>query len=121
MTSDTDPNEDLISSITPEVMQCLTTNRFFEALDDVLSPAEESRAPLPCRGDYENTRFILRRLGFDDAELDDIFGVLRNQGGFCDCEILYNVVESSRLKAKYWRAKADGRCPSTTHHGGNNG
>jgi hypothetical protein len=121
MTSDSGPDEELISSITPEVMRCLKTKRFFEALDDVLSPPEESRAPLPCRGDYENSRLILRRLGFDDAELDDILGVLRKQRGFCDCEILYNVVESSRLKAKYWRAKADGRSPSTMHHGGNKG
>ena len=24
------------------------------------------------------------------------------QGGFCDCEVLYNVVDESRLKAEYW-------------------
>ena len=75
MTSDTGPDEELISSITPEATPCLTTKRFFEALDDVLSPVEESRAPLPCRGDYENSRLILRQiLGFDDGELDDILG-----------------------------------------------
>jgi hypothetical protein len=39
------------------------------------------------------------------------------QGGFCDCEILYNVAEQSRLKAEYWMAKAEGLKPYDPHAG----
>jgi hypothetical protein len=117
MTRDASPDEDFIASITADVMRSLTTKGFFDALDAVLSPVEESRAPVACRGDYENSKAILRGLGFDDAALDDIFAVLMDRGGFCDCEILYNAAESSRLKTKYWRARAGGGPPSSTHHG----
>lgn len=37
------------------------------------------------------------------------------QGGFCDCEILYNVVENGRLKAEYWTARSEGRNPYNPH------
>ena len=39
------------------------------------------------------------------------------KGGFCDCEILYNVVEESRLKAEYWQARAAGVEPPNSHKG----
>jgi Protein of unknown function (DUF2695) len=42
---------------------------------------------------------VLRTAGFDSEEMADIFDVLRSKGGCCDCEILYNVAESSRLKS----------------------
>jgi hypothetical protein len=37
-----------------------------------------------------------------------MFAVLRAQGACCDCEVLYNVAESSRLKAEYWKRQAHG-------------
>jgi hypothetical protein len=57
-------------NIAPDVMRCLFRARFFERLDDLFSPIDESSQ--------------------------------------CDCEILYNVAESSRLKAKHWRGVAEG-------------
>lgn len=36
-------------------------------------------------------------------------------GGFCDCEILYNVAEESHFKSKYWKARARGNSPSDPH------
>lgn len=53
--------------------------------------------------------------GFSEDELFDVFHVLMAKGGFCDCEILYNAMESSRLKKEYWRARAEGRKPYDPH------
>ena len=45
-------------------------------------------------------------MNLDTTAMEEVFDVLRSQGGFCDCEVLYNVSESSRLKATYWRDKS---------------
>ena len=105
MTSET--NDEYVVSITPYVMKYLAKSHFFEGLDDLLCPSGESRQARKCGGDYGLAESLLLELGLDRADLDDVYVVLRAQGGFCDCEILYNVAESSRLKAKYWRGRAD--------------
>ena len=97
-------DSDLIAAITPDVMACLRRSQFFEKLDDLLSPTEGGSGS--CHGDYRLSEDILRSGGYDSEELRDIFDVLRSQGGCCDCEILYNVTETSRLKEKYWRSRA---------------
>ena len=53
-------------------------------------------------------------MGSDDV--DDILAVLTSRGACCDCEVLYNVAEESRLKAQYWSSRnlergTDGRLP----------
>ena len=101
------PDSELIADITPDVMRCLVGARIFEALDDVLCPADVSRARRECHGDYRHARTVLLALGFREDELFDVFHVLMARGGYCDCEILYNAVEASRLKAEYWRARAE--------------
>ena len=105
---ETDPDHDLISSITPDVMTCLERSGLFRKLDDLLCPEGRSQPRANCSGDYQLSKSILQAAGFDSSELTDIFGVLGSQGGCCDCEILYNVAESSRLKADYWRDRAKG-------------
>ena len=108
----------LIAAITPDVMGCLGRSKFFEELDDHLSPADKPIAPERCRGTFEISDLILRSQGYDEAARTDIFDVLRSKGGFCDCEILYNVVETNRLKAEYSKARAkeieqsDGHIPT---------
>jgi hypothetical protein len=94
-----EPDQELISSITPDVMTCLERSGFFRKLDDLLRPEDYSQPHADCSGDYQLSKSILPAAGFDSADLTDIFNVLRSQGGCCDCEILYNVAESSRLKA----------------------
>src|SRR6266498_1361374 len=95
-------DSDLISSITPDVMASLRRSRFFEELDNLLSPTDSLElAPAQCGGNYELSENILRLTGYDSEAVTDIFAVFRSQGGCCDCEILYNVAETSRLKAKY--------------------
>src|SRR5262249_8615423 len=98
-----DPDDDLITLITPDVMKCLDYEDFFCKLDDLICPKDRLRIREECRGDYKLSGSILHAAGFDSSELSDILSVLRSKGGCCDCEILYNVVESSRLKAEYWR------------------
>jgi len=110
---------EFVASITSDIMACLADRRFFEALDNRLCPNETADAREFCRGNYELSESILRSQGFGDTDIADIFQVLGAQGGCCDCELLYNVAESSRLKATYWRAKAEGKEPPPHFHASN--
>lgn len=109
-------DSELIESITPDVMTCLRRSLFFERLDDLLSPKGNSHREA-CTGNYELSKWVLKASGFDSDDLRDIFDVLRAQGGCCDCEILYNVAESSRLKSDYWKRRADDTEARTKHPG----
>jgi len=53
--------------------------------------------------------------GFDENDIAEILEVLGTNGGHCDCEILFNVAENSRLKSEYWRARAEGRLLPQPH------
>jgi hypothetical protein len=110
-----DADDELIASIAPDVMKCLVDSGFFDKLDDLLCSDDDSCRHENCRRDYNLSEAVLRASEFDGAARADIFEVLRSKGGFCDCEILYNVVESSRLKTKYWRSRADGRTDPPRH------
>lgn len=110
-------DEELIDEITPAVMRCLVGSRFFEFLDDAMCPKEASNTRSSCWGDFRVSKPILLSRGFTEDEFFDVFHVLMRQGGFCDCEILYNVVEESRLKAEYWIAREEGRTPYDPHAG----
>lgn len=110
-------NDDFTASISSDVMLVLTRVGFFGDLDEALCPVVQAQAAAACNGDYTISERLLRAKNFDAEDLDDIFEVLKSRGGFCDCEILYNAVETSRLKATYWRARADG-APAPNPHGG---
>ena len=101
-----DSDDELISDITADVMKCLVSAHFLEKLDDVLSPEEERCSLQVCGGDYKLSESILIPSEFTLEDLADIWAVLRLKGGFCDCEILYNVSPSSRLASRYWRKRA---------------
>jgi hypothetical protein len=109
-------DDELIASITQYVMACLAARKFFEELDNRLCPTDASVTRELCQGDYAVSESILRACGFDEGERRDIFRVLRAQGGCCDCEVLYNVIEANRLKAEHWRARAAGLQPPATHN-----
>jgi hypothetical protein len=75
-----DSDRDFISSITAEVIGCLNCSQFFEKLDDLLCPTEGLGShPEECNRDYKLSQAILREAGFDTADLEDIFDVLRAQ------------------------------------------
>lgn len=107
MSDEQNSEQGYVAAITSDVMSVLSGTGLFDALDEVLCPVDESKPAVVCRSDYEVSRRILVGLGFKADDLEDIFNVLRSRGGCCDCEILYNVIETSRLKSKYWRAQAD--------------
>ena len=111
------PDSELIAEITPDVMRCLVGASVFEVLDDVLCPADQSKVRQRCHGDYRHARGVLRARGFRANEEFDVFHVLMARGGYCDCEILYNAVEESRLKAEYWQARASQIEPYDPHAG----
>ena len=110
------PDEQLIEDITPDVMRILNGTGFFRQLDDVMCPADNEGRPAQCWGDFRNSKPLLHKCGITEEELFDVFHVLMLQGGFCDCEILYNVVEENRLKAGYWMARAEGLEPRNPHN-----
>jgi len=107
------PDSEFVASITLDVMRCLDHSGFFEKLDDLLCPKDDSHIPESCSGDCKLSESILRVSGFEESDFADVFDVLRAKGGFCDCEILYNASESNRLKSKYWQARARGIDPHT--------
>ena len=109
-------DEEFANSIAPEVLRCLAASNFFEALDDKLSPADGSAANRKCDGTFAITKLILHSQNYEEEELDDIILVLQSRGGFCDCEVLYNVSEENRLKSDYWSRKAAGKNPKYPQH-----
>jgi hypothetical protein len=110
-------DDELISSIAPDVMKCLGRCGFFEKLDDLLSPEDNSTPSQSCDGKHGLSESILFASGFERDELDDILAVLQSKGGCCDCEVLYNVAETSRLEAQYWRRRAEGLQKPIRHVG----
>jgi hypothetical protein len=90
------PHHDLIASITSDVMKCLQRSKFFEKLDDILSPSDGSQPQEVCSENYKLSEAIVRESGLEFSDFAGIFNVLRSQGGFCDCEVLYNASDSSR-------------------------
>jgi hypothetical protein len=97
------PDDDLISSITPDVSQALKNRGFFKALDDTLCRISSDLKVARCKGDFSNSKAALLASGFPESDHDDVFGVLMALGAYCDCEVLYNVAEDNRLKAQYWK------------------
>ena len=91
-------------SISEAVLGILGKERFFERLDDRFCPADPSKDRVTCGHSYIHTTEILRELGMDSEEVQDVLAVMGLRGGCCDCEILYNVAEESRLKAEHWKA-----------------
>lgn len=111
------PDERLIADITPDVMRILDRTGFFKRLDDVMCPTDTEAMRAQCWGDFRNAKPLLHKCGITEDELFDVLHVLMLQGGFCDCEILYNVVEENRLKSEYWKACAEGLAPPNPHKG----
>jgi hypothetical protein len=95
-------NDDYIRQISADVLTVLRSRQFFSQLDDLLAPARSSRA-IKCKHDFQHSRNILRKLGFKDDDIADVIAVLQASGACCDCEVLYNVAEESRLKSKHWK------------------
>jgi len=102
---------ELIESINPDVMNVLAATGFFAALDDRLCPADSSvaaeKVPKHVRNNVIHCAVEgVSERGYSGRYFSDVISVMQAHGGYCDCEILYNVVETNRLKARHWQARA---------------
>ena len=73
-------DSDLTSYITSNVMKCLLRSQFFQRLDDLLCPEGSANNRELCAGDYRLATTALQDTGFDSADLEDIFNVLKYAG-----------------------------------------
>ena len=108
-------DDQFINQIAPDVLHALEGKQFFEALDDRMSPEDPERLPVLCSGTYSISTAILTNCGFVPSDIADILEVLASRGGCCDCEVLFNVAEESRLRSEYWKARATGKRPPSSH------
>src|ERR1019366_4784295 len=100
------PEDTFIDDIAPDVMGVLENNHFFEKLDNRLCPIEDPEKRVDCHaGSFAISGQTLCDLGMNDEDVEDVIAVLRSKGACCDCEVLYNIFEESRLKARYWKAR----------------
>ena len=97
--------DEYVRDIAEDVLGVLRAERFFERLDDLFCPEESDQVRARCGYSFANSTGILREVGMDADDIDDVLAVLRLKGGGCDCEVLYNVAQKSRLKAKHWKAR----------------
>ncbi len=70
------------------------------------APSTPTRERNPAQEIPRLAKQALHACEFEESEWSDVFHVLMEQGAFCDCEILYNAAEDSRLKARYWKAES---------------
>jgi hypothetical protein len=103
-----DRGDELVNEIAPDVLAVLARRGSFEALDDQLCPADGAQPRVSCEGTYARSTAIRVTSGFDQETISETVRVLASKNGCCDCEILFNVAEKSRLKSEYWKARAAG-------------
>jgi Protein of unknown function (DUF2695) len=101
-----DPDEELIASITPDVMGALQERGFFALLDEMFCPNGGAIQAQTCSGDFRHAKQVLQLCRFEESDWSDVFHVLMGQGAFCDCEILYNAAIESRLKTQHWQQRS---------------
>jgi len=101
-----DPDEELIASLTPDVMAALQEKGFFAGMDEMLCPQGGATQAQTCAGDFRYAKQALRLCGFEESHWSDVFHVLMGQEAFCDCEILYNAATESRLKTQHWQRRS---------------
>jgi Protein of unknown function (DUF2695) len=94
-------DEDEVASVAPGVMRALEESGFFAALDDVMSPADSAAEREGCHGDFQISKRILAQRQIPQlGDLDMTVAahhVFMSKGAFCDCEILLNVYQNSRM------------------------
>ena len=107
MTPDEDDlyDQDLLRDITPGVMSSLKKSRFFTRLEDVVFPNSPKPHTL-CDHSFSFSSVLLAEDGHDERAQEDVFAVMRSLGGFCDCEIIWNVAPDSPAREAYWMARA---------------
>ncbi len=94
-------DEETIESIKSDVLGIIEKKTdFIEQLDFQFSGQNYK-----CYGDFSHSKKILTNLTFTDEEQFDIFHVFMSEGGYCDCEILYNIFKNTNYSKKYWEKR----------------
>ena len=101
-TDDEQEFAEFIKDITPDVMSVLERDEFFTKLEAQIFPTSTTDLNT-CDHSYSVSIVILSELGHDESARDDVFDVMRSQGGFCDCEILLNAAPESPTRSAYWK------------------
>jgi hypothetical protein len=96
-------DQETIDEIKEPILSILKDKVGFVALLDREFVSEDVK----CFGDFRHSKRILTDLKFSDKDQFDIFHVLMNEGGYCDCEILCNVFRDSEYSKKYWRDRQE--------------
>jgi len=91
-------DQETIDEIKEAIISILKNTVGFISLLD----KELTSQTVKCYGDFRHSKRILTDLKFSVEDQFDIFHVLMNEGGYCDCEILYNVFRESEYSKKYW-------------------
>lgn len=92
-------DDETIESIKEPILSILQNKiAFVEILDK-----EFTSGAAQCFGDFRHSKKLLSEMGYAGKEEQfDIFHVLMDEGGYCDCEILLNVFRQSDYSKKYW-------------------
>jgi Protein of unknown function (DUF2695) len=104
-------DEALLSDIAPNIMAVLIRDKFFTRLEARVFPDSPDPRNL-CDHSFSNASVLLAEDGHDEDAQEDVFAVMRSRGGFCDCEIIWNVAEGSPVTENYWRTRAVSQSPS---------
>lgn len=91
-------DQETIDEIKGPIISILRDKVNFVAILD----KEFASQTVKCNGDFRCSKRILTELKFSEEDQFDIFHVLMSEGGYCDCEILYNVFKESEYSKKYW-------------------
>ncbi len=91
-------DQEEIDDIKSTVLSVLQDKVHFVELLDAKFTSEHEQ----CHSDFRISKAILTKLDFPDHAQFDIFHVLMDSGGYCDCEILLNVFTASEYAKKYW-------------------
>jgi hypothetical protein len=100
---------EFLNEVAEDVLGVLRKSRFFGRLEDRFCAPQSPAIPLKCSHSFALSIQVLRELGMDAQDIGDVLAVFRHRGACCDCEVLHNVADRSRLKMSYWNPKpADG-------------
>ncbi|MDN3659026.1 DUF2695 domain-containing protein [Ferruginibacter paludis] len=95
-------DDEMLEEITESVLGVLQHKVDFVSILDRLFMKEDTA----CCGDFSHSKKILKQLDFPAEAQFDIFHVLMKKGGYCDCEILFNVFRESEYAQKYWSSRS---------------
>jgi hypothetical protein len=94
-------DEETVESIKETILDVIQTKTtFIKQLDSLFT---EEKAV--CFGDFRHAKQVLSDLSFTTDEQFDIFHVFMSEGGYCDCEILYNTFKETEYSKKYWATR----------------